>query len=63
MLNDDNKILKHNYRKNSLNAPAFIYADLECLPEKCTHVKIILKNLTQRKKLSMHLLATDGLKK
>ena len=34
-----------------------IYAHLVCLLEKCIHVKIILKNLIQRKKLSICLLA------
>ena len=27
-----------------------VYAELECLLEKCTHVKIILKNFIQKKK-------------
>ena len=31
------------------------------MKKKCAHVKIILKNLIQRKKLSMHLLVTHFL--
>ena len=50
MPNEDNKILKHNHGGKSLKAPFMIYADLECLLEKCIPVKIILKNLIQRKK-------------
>ena len=56
MPNEDNKILKYNYAEKSLKVPAIVFADLEYLLEKCTHVKIILKNLIQRKKLSIHLL-------
>ena len=61
MPNDNNKILKYNQGEKSMKAPFIIYADLECLVEKCTHVKIILKNLTQKKKLSIHLLVTHCL--
>ena len=50
MPNEDNKILKHNHGGKSLKAPFMIYADLECFLEKCIPVKIILKNLIQRKK-------------
>ena len=50
MPNEDNKILKHNHGGKSLKAPFMIYSDLECLLEKCIPVKIILKNLIQRKK-------------
>ena len=53
---NNNKILKYSHGEKPLNAPFMIYADLECLLEKCTHVKIILKNLIQRKKLSMNLI-------
>ena len=49
MPNEDSKILKYNHRENSLKVPAIIYADLECLLERCSHVKIILKNLLQKK--------------
>ena len=34
MPKEENKILKHNQREKYLKAPAVIYADLECLPEK-----------------------------
>ena len=44
------KILKYNSGEKSLKAPFAIYLDLECLQKK-----IILKNHTQRKKLSMNL--------
>ena len=49
MPNEDNKILKYNHEEKSLKALAIIYGDLECLLEECIHVKIILKNLTQKK--------------
>ena len=39
-------------REKSLKAPFIIYADLECLLKKRNIVKIILKILTERKKLS-----------
>ena len=32
--NEDNKILKYNYREKSMKAPFVIYADLESLLEK-----------------------------
>ena len=50
------KILKYNPGEKSLKAPFAIYLDLECLLKKNNLVKIILKNLTQRKKLDMNLL-------
>ena len=34
MPNEDNKILKYNYREKSLKVPFIIYANLECLLEK-----------------------------
>ena len=34
MPNEDNKMLKYNHGEKSLNAPAIIYAELECLVEK-----------------------------
>ena len=43
------------WREKSLNVPAITYADVEFLLEKCTHIKIILKNLIQREKLNIHL--------
>ena len=49
MPDKDNEIWKYNYEEKLLKGPFMIYADLECLL-KCTHVKIILKNLIQRKK-------------
>ena len=54
MPDEDKKILKYNYGEKSIRVLFIIYADLECLLENCTLVKIILKNLIQRKKLSMH---------
>ena len=59
--NEDKKILKYNHGEKSLKAPAIIYAYLECLLEKRIQVKIILKNLMPRKKLSIHLLLTHCL--
>ena len=61
MPNQDNKILKYNQGEKSLKAPIMNYADLECCLKKCIYVKIILKNLTQRKKLSIRLLVTHCL--
>ena len=51
MPDEDNKILKYNHGEKSLKAPFMIYADLECLLEKMDSCKIILKHLTQRKKI------------
>ena len=56
--NQDNKILKNNQGEKSLKAPFMNYADLECCLKKCIYVKIIQKNLTHRKKLSIRLLVT-----
>ena len=51
------KILKYIHREESLKAPFPIYLDLECLLKKRNNlVKIIPKNLTQRKRLYMSLL-------
>ena len=62
MPNENKKILKYNHGKKSLKAPAIIHTDLECLLKKCILVKIILKNLTQRKKyISIYLLVTHCL--
>ena len=41
--------IKYSPGDKSLKAPLIIYADLECLLKKCDLVKIIRKNLTQRK--------------
>ena len=46
--------------EKSLKAPFIVYADLECLLEKFHLVKIILKILIQRKKLSINLQDTHG---
>ena len=51
------KILKCNPGEKSLKAPFAIYLDFECLLKKNNLVKIILKNLTHRKRLYMSLLA------
>ena len=62
MPNEDNKILKYNHGEKSLKAPAVICADLEYFLEKIIHVKIILKNLMKRKKVSICLLVTHCLR-
>ena len=46
--------------EKSLKAPFIVYADLECLLKKTHLVKIILKNVIQRKKLSVNLQDTHG---
>ena len=46
--------------EKSLKAPFIVYADLECLLKKNHLVKIILKNVIQRKKLSVNLQDTHG---
>ena len=46
--------------EKSLNVPFIVYADLECLLKKCDLITIILKILTQRKKLSENLQDTHG---
>ena len=55
MPNEDNKILKYNHGEKSLKA-WFMLNWSVCL-KKCIYVKIILKNLIHRKKLSICLLA------
>ena len=50
------KILKQIHGEKSLKAPFTICLDLECLLKKNNLVKIIQKNLTQRKRLYMSLL-------
>ena len=52
--------IKYLPGEKSLKAPFIICADLECLPKKRNFVKIILKVLTQRKKLSANLQHTHG---
>ena len=46
--------------EKSLKVPFIVYEDLECLLKKRKIVKIILKILTQRKKLSTNLQDTHG---
>ena len=55
------KILKYSPGEKSLRAPSAIYLDLECLLKKNNLIKAIPKSLTQRKKLSMSLLAAQCL--
>ena len=52
--------IKYLSGEKSLKVPFIVYADLECLLKKCNIVKIILKILTQRKKLSTNLQDTHG---
>ena len=61
MPDEDNKILKYNHGEKSLKARFMIYADFECLLEKMHSCQIILRNLIQRKKLSIRLLVTHCL--
>ena len=62
MPNDNNKILKYNHGEKSMRAPFVIYADLECLLEKMHSCQNNPEILTQRKKISIHLLVTHCLK-
>ena len=52
--------MKYLPGEKSLKAPFIIYTDLECLLKKHDIVKIILKILIQRKKLSINLQDTHG---
>ena len=52
--------IKYLPGEKSLKVPFIIYADLECLLKKCDLVKITLKILTQKKKLSTNLQDTHG---
>ena len=61
MPNDKNKVLKYNHGEKSMRAPFVVYPDLKRLLEKSIPIKIIPKNLTQRKNLSIHLLVTHSL--
>ena len=62
MPNEDSKILKYNQGEKSLKAPAIIYADLECLLEKMHSCQNNLEeSYKEKKKLSIHLLATHCL--
>ena len=60
MPNEDNKTLKYNDGEKTSKVAFMIYADLESL-KKYVLVKIILKNLTERKKLSIRLPVTHCL--
>ena len=63
MPNEDKKILKYNHGEKSLKTSAIIYADLYLVVylKKYIYVRIILKNLTQRKKISIRFLVTHCL--
>ena len=52
--------IKYLPGEKSLKALFIIYADLECLLKKHNIAKIILKILTQRKKLSINLQDAHG---
>ena len=50
MPNKYNKILKHNHRESSLEVPAIIFTDLECLLEKThSYQNNLEKSLTEKK--------------
>ena len=49
---EEHKKIKYLSGKKSLKVPFTIYADLKCLLKKCNFLKIIVKILTQKKKLS-----------
>ena len=49
MPDEGNKILKFNHREKSMRVPFIINADINVYLKKCTRVKIIFKNLTQKK--------------
>ena len=57
---EEHEKIKYLPGEKSLKAPFIICADLECLLKKRNTVKIILKVLTQRKKLSTNLQDTFG---
>ena len=61
MPNENNKILKYNPGEKSLKVPFIIYEDLECLPKKKIHPKIIQKKLIQKKKMIISLQVTHEL--
>ena len=60
MPKENEKVLKYNHGEKSLKGPPIIYPDLECLLKKSNFVKRILKNLTQKKKISINLQVTHG---
>ena len=53
MPSEDNKLLKYNSGEKSLKVPFIIYADLERFLQKINTCQI-LKNLTQKRKLSIN---------
>ena len=57
---EEHEKIKYLPGEKSLKAPFIICADLECLLKKRKIVKIILKTLTQKKKLSTNLQDTHG---
>ena len=57
---EEHEKIKYLPGEKSLKAPFIIFADLECLLKKRNIVKIILKILIQRKKLSITLQDTHG---
>ena len=57
---EEHEKIKYLPGEKPLKAPFIISADLECLLKKHNIVKIILKVLTQRKKLSTNLQDTHG---
>ena len=50
MHNEENKILKQNYGKESIKVTAIIYADLECLLEKIHSCQNNLEKFHAQKK-------------
>ena len=60
MPDEDNRTLKYNHGEKSLKVPFIVYADLDVYYKKHVHIKIILKNLAQREKLSIYLQVTHG---
>ena len=57
---EEHEKIKYLPGEKSLKASLIIFADSECLLKKCNIVKIILKILTQRKKLSTNLQDAHG---
>ena len=56
MPDEDNKILKFNYREKSMRVPFIINADLECLLKKMHSCQNNLQKSYTEKKLSIRLL-------
>ena len=61
MPDEDNKILKYSPEEKSLKAPFMIMQTQNVCLKKCIHVKIILKNVIEKKNLSIRLLVTHCL--